>query len=81
MLKLRLCSRRCSLITRASRARRYVLSSVIYALQPLPIRGPLGSAWWADVNLTSVQSPDRAPDPEGFGFADGNFAIGARRTT
>jgi hypothetical protein len=35
-----LCNRRCSWITRASRARRYVLSSVIYALQPLPIRKP-----------------------------------------
>lgn len=34
------CNRRCSWITRASRARRYVLSSVIYALQPLPIREP-----------------------------------------
>lgn len=76
-----LCNRRRSWITRASRARRYVLSSVIYALQPLPIRKPFEGCMWADVNLTSGQRSDRAQDEARFGFANAVLTIGSQRTT
>ena len=39
------------------------------------------AAWWADVNLTSVQRSDRAPDEGRFGFADALPTIGSQRNT
>lgn len=39
------------------------------------------AAWWADVNLTSVQRSDRAQDEARFGFADAVLTIGSQRTT
>jgi hypothetical protein len=39
------------------------------------------AAWWADVNLTSVQRSDGAPDEGRFGFADALLTIGSQRTT
>lgn len=84
MLKLspaNLCSRKCFWITRASRARRYVLSSVIYACSHYRSVGRRKAAWWMSVNLTSVQRSDRAPDQGRFGRADAFLAIGSRRTT
>jgi hypothetical protein len=62
-----------------------VLSSVIYALQPLPIRGRfegLEAAWWTGVNLLVVRCYDRARDP-GDSVSPMPFAPlpGSRRTT
>jgi len=76
-----LCNRRCSWITRASRARRYVLSSVIYACSHYRSVGRWKAAWWMSVNLTSVQRSDRAPDEGRSGLADSIVAIGSQRTT
>jgi hypothetical protein len=85
MLKSRLsslCSRSCPWITRASRARRYVLSSVIYACSHYRSMGGSEAAWWVSVNLTPGQRSDRARDEAvDPGFAGTILAIGSRRTT
>lgn len=51
-----LCSRKCSWITRARWARRYVLSSVIYALQPLSCGGLFEDRIVGEIEIASVAS-------------------------
>jgi hypothetical protein len=88
MVKCKLCSRRCSEVTRDRRAtqvcavKRHICAAA--TTNPWAIRGPRGleAAWWTGVNLLVVRCCDRARDP-GDSVSPMPFAPlpGSRRTT